>query len=227
MAISDNSNDSNTPGIRYKYSTERGTGVLGRAEAKGAGGVVGHAHAVEGRGVYGESTNGTGVWGFSEAGNGIYGKGGRLAGFCKPDGACCPVRNVSTGYGQSCKAVSIVGWVRRTWRRSIRLSPNCPCAVTQHIPPTKTPFVGLRRAQASYNFHRATICASRQPLPWQGWVVLGAYVASLVLIFCFLPPTTSITLFFAGIAASTAILVAVCWLKRGRHIGGGAIGDCA
>jgi hypothetical protein len=67
--------------------------VYGRANANGAGGVIGHAD--NGRGVYGESPNGTGVWGWSNTGNGvvgdsvqgigIYGKGGRLAGLFEGD----------------------------------------------------------------------------------------------------------------------------------------------
>ena len=74
MTISDNSNDSNTPGVLGTNTAEGGAGVFGVAEAKGAAGVIGHAHAADGRGVYGESGNGTGVWGFSSAGNGVRGE---------------------------------------------------------------------------------------------------------------------------------------------------------
>jgi len=95
MAISENSNNSNTPGVLGTNSAEGGAGVFGQAEARGAGGVIGHAHAVEGRGVYGESTDGTGVWGFTRVGNGVIGvseqgigvrgQGGRLAGLFEGD----------------------------------------------------------------------------------------------------------------------------------------------
>jgi hypothetical protein len=72
MAISDNSNDANTPAVLGENSAEGGAGVFGRANAKGAGGVIGHAD--NGRGVYGESPNGTGVWGFSNTLNGVVGE---------------------------------------------------------------------------------------------------------------------------------------------------------
>lgn len=48
---------------------------------------------------------------------------------------------------------------------------------------------------------------------WHGWLVLAAYMASLGLMFHFLPPAENETLFAIGVALSTAILVAVCWLK--------------
>ncbi|SHL71893.1 hypothetical protein SAMN05428972_0871 [Rhodanobacter sp. OK091] len=51
------------------------------------------------------------------------------------------------------------------------------------------------------------------PARWQGWAVFVAYAASLVLLRHFLPPARDHALFFAGIAVSTAILLAVCWLK--------------
>jgi hypothetical protein len=74
MAISESSNDSNKPGVLGTNTAEGGAGVFGRAEAKGAGGVIGcHAHAVDGRRVYGESEKGTGVWGYSKAGAGVVG----------------------------------------------------------------------------------------------------------------------------------------------------------
>lgn len=51
------------------------------------------------------------------------------------------------------------------------------------------------------------------PPSWQGWVVYAAYAASLAFICYFLPPAVDVTLFSIGIAASTVVLVAVCWLK--------------
>lgn len=51
------------------------------------------------------------------------------------------------------------------------------------------------------------------PTCWQGWAVFAAYAASVALIQRFLPPAKVHALFFAGVAVSTAILVAVCWLK--------------
>lgn len=51
------------------------------------------------------------------------------------------------------------------------------------------------------------------PTCWQGWGVFFAYAASVALIFYFLPPARDIDLFLVSIAISTAVLLAVCWLK--------------
>jgi len=51
------------------------------------------------------------------------------------------------------------------------------------------------------------------PARWQGWVVLVAYVASEALIAFVVPPAEHRAVFFAGSIVTTAILVAVFWIK--------------
>jgi hypothetical protein len=51
------------------------------------------------------------------------------------------------------------------------------------------------------------------PSSWHGWVVLAVYVSSLAFIVYFFSLTDNVALLGAGVATSTAILLAVCWLK--------------
>ena len=56
------------------------------------------------------------------------------------------------------------------------------------------------------------------PACWQGWVVLVAFVASEALIFFVVPPTEHPAIFLAGSIVTTAMLVAVFWIK-GEPVG--------
>jgi hypothetical protein len=49
------------------------------------------------------------------------------------------------------------------------------------------------------------------PLVWQGWVVLAAYVALMVVTGVVFPPHRVPAVFFASVTALSALLVAVCW----------------
>jgi hypothetical protein len=51
------------------------------------------------------------------------------------------------------------------------------------------------------------------PVCWQGWGVLAAYVASEALIAFFFPPAEHPAVFLVSTLVSTAVLVAVAWLK--------------
>ena len=51
------------------------------------------------------------------------------------------------------------------------------------------------------------------PTCWQGWAVFAAYLVVVALVIRCVPPATDHVRFVAGIAVSTAILLAVCWLK--------------
>lgn len=50
------------------------------------------------------------------------------------------------------------------------------------------------------------------PATQQGWLVLGAYVAGLVLLTCLAPPVSRTGVFVAGMTGLSALFVAVCWL---------------
>jgi hypothetical protein len=54
------------------------------------------------------------------------------------------------------------------------------------------------------------------PNCWQGWAVLGAYAACIVLILQFLPLATDPVAHWVAIGLATAVLVTVCWLKGER-----------
>ena len=51
------------------------------------------------------------------------------------------------------------------------------------------------------------------PLTWQGWVVLGAFVALVTLAVVVFPPRAEPVAFAACVLAAAALLVAICWLK--------------
>lgn len=54
------------------------------------------------------------------------------------------------------------------------------------------------------------------PNCWQGWAVLVAYAASIVLIRHFLPPVRDRVLYWGAICLATAVLLTVCWFKGER-----------
>jgi hypothetical protein len=56
------------------------------------------------------------------------------------------------------------------------------------------------------------------PTCWEGWVVLVAFVASEALVFFVVPPREHPAVFLAGSIVTTALLVAVVWIK-GEPIG--------
>ena len=51
------------------------------------------------------------------------------------------------------------------------------------------------------------------PRRWQGWVVLAAYLAVVLVLAWFFPRETQPMAFWFGIVFATAVLVLVCWLK--------------
>jgi hypothetical protein len=51
------------------------------------------------------------------------------------------------------------------------------------------------------------------PNTWQGWVVLAAFVALLVIGSIVLPPGRQLWLYLAYVAVLCGLLTAVCWLK--------------
>ena len=51
------------------------------------------------------------------------------------------------------------------------------------------------------------------PRRWQGWLVTLAYAALFGAGFLIFPPTTRLEMLLAYIAALTAVLIAICWLK--------------
>lgn len=51
------------------------------------------------------------------------------------------------------------------------------------------------------------------PRTWQGWAVLAAYAALLVLGFVIFPPPGQTTAFLVLTGVASALLVAICWLK--------------
>jgi hypothetical protein len=50
------------------------------------------------------------------------------------------------------------------------------------------------------------------PISWQGWLVLAAFVALLVLGTFLLPPRTAMAAYLAYVVALGALLTGVCWL---------------
>ena len=51
------------------------------------------------------------------------------------------------------------------------------------------------------------------PNTWHGWVVLALFVVALTLVFNFFPPATDLVFFSIGVAVTSALLVAVCFIK--------------
>jgi lipoprotein signal peptidase len=51
------------------------------------------------------------------------------------------------------------------------------------------------------------------PIAWQGWVVLAAYLVSLLVLWVTIPPGTDPNLYALGFLLLTVGLVVVCWLK--------------
>jgi hypothetical protein len=51
------------------------------------------------------------------------------------------------------------------------------------------------------------------PVCWQGWLVLGAYIAAVALTSVYFPPGTHLLAYLLCMALATAALLAVCWLK--------------
>jgi uncharacterized membrane protein YeaQ/YmgE (transglycosylase-associated protein family) len=51
------------------------------------------------------------------------------------------------------------------------------------------------------------------PCTWQGWAILGAFVALLVANRLAFPPQTAFLAFIAGVLGLTVLLVVVCWMK--------------
>lgn len=51
------------------------------------------------------------------------------------------------------------------------------------------------------------------PATWQGWLVLGAYVAGAVALAVGCPPDTHKGVFFSGIVGLSLLLVVICWRK--------------
>lgn len=54
------------------------------------------------------------------------------------------------------------------------------------------------------------------PCAWQGWVVLGTYVAMGVWLGLQVGPDFPPAHFVVGIGVASAILVAICWVKGER-----------
>jgi hypothetical protein len=51
------------------------------------------------------------------------------------------------------------------------------------------------------------------PLTWQGWLVLGTFVALIVANGLVFPPAKAPIAFIAGVVGLSGLMVAVCWLK--------------
>ena len=51
------------------------------------------------------------------------------------------------------------------------------------------------------------------PLTWQGWVVLGTYVAILVGTAFFIDVNKRPAVYSAIVLIASAVLVAICWIK--------------
>lgn len=51
------------------------------------------------------------------------------------------------------------------------------------------------------------------PTCWQGWTVLGAYLALIPLGFLIFPPYEQFVEFMVFTHAATAALIFICWLK--------------
>ena len=51
------------------------------------------------------------------------------------------------------------------------------------------------------------------PSSWQGWLVILAYLGSLLALYRFQPPTDSVVLFLVGVGISTLLLLSICWIK--------------
>lgn len=51
------------------------------------------------------------------------------------------------------------------------------------------------------------------PVKWQGWVVLGAFVAAIAITAVRFPPHEEPLVFAAVVAASAIALTLVCWWK--------------
>jgi hypothetical protein len=51
------------------------------------------------------------------------------------------------------------------------------------------------------------------PLSWQGWLVLAAFVALMVLGALIFPPRTELAWYLIYVVLLTGLLTGVCWLK--------------
>ena len=51
------------------------------------------------------------------------------------------------------------------------------------------------------------------PSSWQGWLVMAAFIALLVLGTLLVPPGTNLGAFLFCVGILSALLIAVCWLK--------------
>lgn len=51
------------------------------------------------------------------------------------------------------------------------------------------------------------------PIRWQGWVVLGTFLALFPLGFVLFPPTERLVEFMVYTHAITFVLVVICWFK--------------
>ena len=49
------------------------------------------------------------------------------------------------------------------------------------------------------------------PVKWQGWVVMAAYIAGMVLTFVFIKPHEEPLVFFSAVTVQSIALVFVCW----------------
>jgi hypothetical protein len=50
-------------------------------------------------------------------------------------------------------------------------------------------------------------------LTWEGWTVLAAFLALIVLDTLLFPPRRALSAYIVGVVALSVLLVAVCWLK--------------
>jgi len=60
------------------------------------------------------------------------------------------------------------------------------------------------------------------PSSWQGWLVMGAFPALLILGAFLFPPGNDLGSFVFYVGILCALLIAVCWLKASRRAGAGA-----
>lgn len=51
------------------------------------------------------------------------------------------------------------------------------------------------------------------PSTWEGWAVLAAFIALIVLDTLLFPPRKVLGAYIAGVVGLSVLLVAVCWLK--------------
>lgn len=51
------------------------------------------------------------------------------------------------------------------------------------------------------------------PLTWEGWVVLAAFIALIIVDALVFPPRKALAAYIAGVVGLSVLLVAACWLK--------------